>query len=31
VVGIDIKKAAETTGGEDPIMLCCSVVIETVN
>ena len=31
VVGIDVKKAAEGAGGDDPIMLCCSVVIETVN
>jgi hypothetical protein len=31
VVGIDIKKADEGTGGDDPIMLCCSVVLETVN
>jgi len=30
VVGIDVKKAAETSGN-DPIMLCCSVVLETVN
>lgn len=31
VVGIDIKKDAEGTSGDDPIMLCCSVVLETVN
>ena len=30
VIGVDIKKAAEGTGGDDPIMLCCSVVIECV-
>ena len=28
VVGIDIKKAAEGAGGDDPICLCCSVVLE---
>jgi len=27
---VDVKKAAEGTGGDDPIMLCCSVVIECV-
>ena len=30
VLGVDVKKAAEGTGGDDPIMLCCSVVIECV-
>ena len=30
VVGVDVKKAAEGAGGDDPIMLCLSVVIECV-
>ena len=30
VLGVDVKKAAEGAGGDDPIMLCCSVVIECV-
>ena len=30
VVGLDILKAAEGTAGDDPIMLCTSVVIRTV-
>lgn len=27
VVGVDVDKAAEGAGGDDPIMLCCSVVL----
>jgi hypothetical protein len=30
VVGIDVKKAAEGAGGDDPIMLCIAVVLECV-
>ena len=30
VIGVDVKKAAEGAGGDDPIMLCLSVVIECV-
>ena len=30
VIGVDVKKNAEGAGGDDPIMLCCSVVIECV-
>jgi len=30
VIGVDVTKAAEGAGGDDPIMLCCSVVIECV-
>ena len=30
VIGVDVKKNAEGSGGDDPIMLCCSVVIECV-
>jgi hypothetical protein len=30
VVGLDVKKAAEGAGGDDPIMLCASVVLLVV-
>ena len=30
VIGLDIKKAAEGAGGDDPIMLCSSVVLNVV-
>lgn len=30
VIGVDVDKAAEGTAGDDPLMLCCSVVIRTV-
>ena len=30
VIGVDVKKAAEGAGGDDPIMLCLSVTIECV-
>jgi hypothetical protein len=30
VVAVDVDKAAEGSGGDDPLMLCCSVVLLVV-